>query len=64
MEVLVADPFATPDDAAIQHVSLEDLLGRSDYVVCLAIANEATENLIGPVMLQLSMMRHGSRSTS
>ena len=47
MEVLVADPFATVDDGRIQHVPLEQLLGRSDYVVCLAVANEATENLIG-----------------
>ena len=27
------------------------LLARSDYVVCLAIANEATENLIGQAAL-------------
>jgi D-3-phosphoglycerate dehydrogenase len=47
MEVLVADPFATVNDASINHVSLEDLLERSDYVMCLAIANESTENLIG-----------------
>ena len=47
MEVLVADPFATVDDARIKHVPLEALLGRADYVVCLAVANEATENLIG-----------------
>ena len=47
MAVLVADPFVTIDDANIDHVSLEILLGRADYVVCLAIANEATENLIG-----------------
>ncbi len=47
MEVLVADPFATVDDARIKHVTLEELLGRADYVVCLAVANEATENLIG-----------------
>jgi D-3-phosphoglycerate dehydrogenase len=51
MEVLVADPFATIDDASIQHVPLDDLLGRSDYVVCLAIANEQTENLIGQAAL-------------
>jgi D-3-phosphoglycerate dehydrogenase len=48
MEVLVADPFATVSDARIKHVPLEQLLERSDYVVCLAVANEATENLIGP----------------
>ena len=47
MEVLVADPFATVNDARIKHVPLEELLARADYVVCLAVANEATENLIG-----------------
>lgn len=47
MEVLVADPFATVNDARIIQLSLEELLGRADYVVCLAVANEATENLIG-----------------
>jgi D-3-phosphoglycerate dehydrogenase len=51
MEVLVADPFATVNDAAIQHVPLDDLLARSDYVVCLAVANEKTENLIGQAVL-------------
>ena len=35
----------------IQHVPLDDLLGRADYVVCLAIANEQTENLIGQAAL-------------
>ncbi len=51
MEVLVADPFATIDAADINHLALDDLLGRADYVVCLAIANEQTENLIGQVAL-------------
>jgi D-3-phosphoglycerate dehydrogenase len=51
MAVLVADPFATVNDAGIEHVSLEDLLERSDYVVCLAVANEQTENLIGQAAL-------------
>jgi D-3-phosphoglycerate dehydrogenase / 2-oxoglutarate reductase len=51
MAVLVADPFATVNDAGIEHVSLEDLLERSDYVVCLAVANEQTENLIGRAAL-------------
>jgi D-3-phosphoglycerate dehydrogenase len=51
MAVLVADPFATVDDAKIEHVSLEDLLERSDYVVCLAAANDQTENLIGQAAL-------------
>ena len=47
MQVLVADPFATVDDARVQHVPLDELLGRADYVVCLAVANEETENLMG-----------------
>ena len=47
MEALVADPFATVNDARIKHLPLEELLGRADYVVCRAVANEATENLIG-----------------
>ncbi len=51
MTVLVADPFVTVDDADVEHVSLEDLLGRADYVVCLAVANEQTENLIGQAAL-------------
>jgi D-3-phosphoglycerate dehydrogenase len=32
-------------------VPLDDLLARSDYVVCLAVANEQTENLIGQAAL-------------
>jgi D-3-phosphoglycerate dehydrogenase len=51
MTVLVADPFVTIDDAGIEQVALEDLLGRADYVVCLAVANERTENLIGQAAL-------------
>jgi D-3-phosphoglycerate dehydrogenase len=51
MTILVADPFVTIDDANIEQVSLEDLLGRADYVVCLAVANERTENLIGQAAL-------------
>src|SRR3954471_6176758 len=47
MEILVADPFVAIGDAAIQHVPLDDLMARADYVVCLAVANEQTENLIG-----------------
>jgi D-3-phosphoglycerate dehydrogenase len=57
MEVMVADPFVTIDDHNVKHVSLDDLLGRADYVVCLAIANEETENLIGAAALA-RMQRH------
>ncbi|MCS3451642.1 MULTISPECIES: NAD(P)-dependent oxidoreductase [Bradyrhizobium] len=51
MNVLVADPYVTIDDAAIRHLPLDDLLARADYVVCLAIANAQTENLIGQAAL-------------
>ena len=56
MEVLVADPFATVAEP-FQRVPLDDLMARSDYVVCLAIANEQTENLIGQAALA-RMQRH------
>ena len=42
--VLVADPYATVEGAA--HVDLETLLARSDMVVCLAVANASTANLM------------------
>ncbi|MDH2382492.1 NAD(P)-dependent oxidoreductase [Bradyrhizobium sp. CER78] len=51
MNVLVADPFAAVEDAAIAHLPLDDLLARADYVVCLAVANAQTENLIGQAAL-------------
>ncbi len=51
MEILVADPHAAVTAQGIRQVALEDLLERSDYVVCLAVANEATENLIGAAAL-------------
>jgi D-3-phosphoglycerate dehydrogenase / 2-oxoglutarate reductase len=51
MEILVADPFATVNSPDIAHVSLDELLGRSDFVVCLAVANDKTENLIGQAAL-------------
>ncbi|WP_063689172.1 hydroxyacid dehydrogenase [Bradyrhizobium stylosanthis] len=57
MEVLVADPFAEISDSAIRHVSLDELLAASDFVVCLAIANEQTENLIGDAALA-RMQKH------
>ncbi|MFN0164618.1 MAG: NAD(P)-dependent oxidoreductase [Burkholderiales bacterium] len=46
MRVLVSDPFAKADAPGITQVSQEQLLAESDYVTCLAVANEATENLM------------------
>ena len=57
MEVLVADPYADVSDSAIRQVTLDELLAASDYVVCLAIANEQTEKLIGEAALA-RMQKH------
>jgi D-3-phosphoglycerate dehydrogenase / 2-oxoglutarate reductase len=46
MTVLVSDPYAQVDDRRFIKLPLEELLGRADYVICLAIANEETENLM------------------
>jgi len=46
MTVLIADPFTRVEDPALQQVPLETLLAQSDFVVCLVIANEQTENLM------------------
>jgi D-3-phosphoglycerate dehydrogenase len=51
MVVLVTDPYATVEDPRFSQVAMDDLLARSDYVVCLANATEATENLIGAAAL-------------
>lgn len=46
MTVLVSDPFKTVTDAGVRQASFEDVLAASDFVVCLVIANEKTENLM------------------
>ena len=46
MTVLVSDPYAQVDDRRFLKLPMEELLGRADYVICLAIANEETENLL------------------
>ncbi len=46
MKVLVADPFAKVEDARLHQVPLDTLLAESDFVICLVIANEQTENLM------------------
>jgi len=51
MNVLVTDPYVSIDDEGVEQVALEDLLARSDYVVCLAVATAETENLIDAAAL-------------
>jgi D-3-phosphoglycerate dehydrogenase len=46
MIVLVSDPYAQVDDPRYVKLPMEDLLAQADYVICLAIANEETENLL------------------
>ena len=46
MTVLIADPYKNVGAPGLTQVALPDLLAKSDFVICLAIANEATENLM------------------
>jgi D-3-phosphoglycerate dehydrogenase len=46
MTVLVSDPYKTVAQPGIRQVSLDELLAASDFVICLAIANEETEKLM------------------
>lgn len=46
MRVLVSDPFVKVDKKGIEQVELPMLLSESDYVVCLVVANDQTENLM------------------
>jgi len=46
MPVLVDDPFKTVNEPGLSQVPLERLLAESDFVVCLAVANAETENLM------------------
>jgi D-3-phosphoglycerate dehydrogenase len=46
MTVMISDPFKTVDDPNLEQVDLTTLLRESDFVVCLVVANEKTENLM------------------
>ena len=46
MQVLIADPHQAVDDPNFRKVELASLLAESDFVVCLAVANAETENLM------------------
>ncbi len=46
MNVLVADPYAKVDKTGIVQTDMPDLLTHADFVVCLVVANEETENLM------------------
>ncbi|MGC1694154.1 MAG: NAD(P)-dependent oxidoreductase [Pseudolabrys sp.] len=46
MTVLICDPYKKVGAPGLTQVALPDLLAKSDFVICLAVANEATENLM------------------
>lgn len=46
MHIVVYDPHASIERPGLEQVALDALLARCDFVVCLAPATEATENLM------------------
>ena len=46
MTVLISDPFKKIEDPTLKQVDVTTLLRESDFVVCLVVANEKTENLM------------------
>lgn len=46
MRILVTDPFTKVTDPRLAQVEMPRLLSESDFVVCLALATEETENLM------------------
>jgi D-3-phosphoglycerate dehydrogenase len=55
MTVMVSDPYAQVADQRFIKLPLEEMLPKADYVICLAIANEETENLMNEA--QFARMR-------
>ncbi|TGE01696.1 NAD(P)-dependent oxidoreductase [Methylobacterium nonmethylotrophicum] len=51
MVVLVSDPHVTVPAGQARQVAFETLMAEADIVVCLAVATEATENLIDEAAL-------------
>ncbi len=46
MRVIVSDPYAKVEHPGITQSALPQLLAKADIVICLAIANDKTENLM------------------
>ena len=58
MRIVVHDPFTPPRQRALESLALVPLLQQSDYVVCLAAATQATENMIDAKAFAL--MKHSA----
>jgi D-3-phosphoglycerate dehydrogenase len=56
MTVLVNDPFKTNSEPGVTLVPFEDVLSKSDFVACLVVANDETENLMNAAAF--ARMRH------
>src|SRR5262249_54990045 len=46
MRILVSDPYRNVRAGGGTHVTFDEALAQSDFVVCLVVANEQTENLM------------------
>jgi D-3-phosphoglycerate dehydrogenase len=46
MTILATDPYKSITDPDVRQVSFETVMADSDFVICLAVATDATENLI------------------
>jgi D-3-phosphoglycerate dehydrogenase / 2-oxoglutarate reductase len=46
MKVLVADPFVRAEKPGIVQTEMAEVLARADFVVCLVVADDETENLM------------------
>lgn len=53
MRVQAYDPFQTIDTEGVTQCSFDDLLGQSDFVVCLAVSTPETHHLINARALSL-----------
>ena len=52
MRVVVSDPRTVPAEPGINQVPQDQLLAQSDYVVCLVVATDETENLMNAAALR------------
>lgn len=57
-KVVTYDPYLGREPAGVERLSLDELLTRSDYVICLASHNAETENLAGATFF--SRMKKGA----
>jgi D-3-phosphoglycerate dehydrogenase len=56
--IVVSDPYVTSAPEGPELVDIDDLLRRSDFVVCLAVATEETENLFDAA--RFGLMKRGA----